>query len=168
MNDFELLRPHLTDEQAQILEDRADAHSRFSAIGFKILELRNYLLPDLGALLAGKEEILQPTTLVLRIAQGKSHAEIYFDNKRLAEIGKELLEGLGEWRVITRPIPYKPKPTDVVTAAWINQKITERGVKLKDLSVALGIDANTLSAYRCGLKPLSGPVKAAFFYYFSR
>jgi len=149
MNNFELIRPYLTDEQAGILEARAQAHARFAAIDFKVLDVKG-------------------TRVVLRIVQSKSHAEVYFDNKRLSEIGKELLEGLGEWQVVTRPIPYNPKPTDVVTAAWINEKITERGVKLKVLSVDLGIDANTLSAYRCGLKPLSGPVKAAFYYYFSR
>jgi hypothetical protein len=38
---------------------------------------------------------------------------------------------------------------------------------IKPLSVELGIDANTISAYKSGLKPLSGPVKAAFFYYFN-
>lgn len=137
----------LTEAELATLKNRAEAHSRFSSIDFKIIEAN-------------------ATTIYIRVTQDKSHAGNYFDNKRLAEIGKELFEGIGEWKINCRPFPYKPHPTDVVTAKWIDDKINSKGIKLKDLSIDLGIDANTLSAYRRGLKNLTAPVKAAFYYYF--
>lgn len=146
-NNFELLVPLLSEENMALLQERADLHLRYSSIDFKVLE-------------AGSGKI------VVRIRQGKSHAGNYFDNKRLSEIGKELFEGLGAWNIVTRPFPYQPLPTDVVTAKWISEKIEAADIKIKDLSVALGIDANTISAYKSGLKPLTAPVKAAFYYYF--
>ena len=138
----------LSPENAAILNARVAAHSRYSNIEFKILEQTD-------------------SKMVLRITQGKNHSGNYFDNKRLSEIGKELFEGIREWKIITRPIPYTPIPTDVVTVEWIEDKVAKHGLKTKDLANALGIDANTVSAYRHGLKTLTAPVKAAFYYYFN-
>lgn len=58
--------------------------------------------------------------------------------------------------------------TYVVTPGWIQAKMDAAGIKVKDLSAALGVDAATISAYKNGVKPLSGVVRAMFYYYFSR
>lgn len=150
IKNIELLSSLLAPDADAILRARADAHARFAAIDFKVLSVT----PG------------TPAKIALRITQGPSHAGNYFDNKRLSEIGKELFAGIVDCKIITRPIPYAERPTDVVTPEWIDQKIRLHECKPKDLSVELGIDANTISAYRKGLKTLTGPVKAAFFYYF--
>lgn len=147
-NNFDLVYDLLSADAVALLEARAAAHLRFSSIDFKELE-------------ASADKI------VLRIRQGKSHAANYFDNKRLSEIGKELFEGITDVKIITRPLPYQPAPTDVVTAKWIAAQMEQRSIKIKDLAQALGIDPNTVSAYKNGLKPLTAPVKAAFYYYFT-
>lgn len=140
----------LEPDQMQLLEKRAELHRRYSAIEFKVLEWSD-------------------TKIVIRIVQGKSHAENYFDQHRLVDIVREtfgdLVPGL---QVLARPYPYQPSPTAIVTADWIKKKMVEQGLKVKDLAHALGVDANTVSAYKNGVKPLSGVVRAMFYYYFKK
>ena len=138
----------LTESDFELLEKRAELHRRFSSIEFKILEASD-------------------KKIVVRVTQDKSHAGNYFDNKRLSEIGKELFEGIQTGAaIITRPIPYAESPTEVVTPAWIREQFERTGISLKQAGADLGVDPNTLSAYRAGLKPLSGITKAALYYYF--
>lgn len=130
------------------LEQNAQLHRRYSALEFKILECTD-------------------ETLVVRIVQEKSQHENYFDAKRLVEIVHEMFDSVaGNRAVRARPIPFDPPPTHVVTPDWIKKKVTDSGLKGRQLSHDLGVDLNTINAYKNGLKPLSGVVKAMFFYYF--
>lgn len=142
------LLSNLSESDIELLTNRAELHRRFSSIEFKILEASD-------------------KKIVIRVTQDKSHAGNYFDNKRLSEIGKELFDGIKiSAAIITRPIPYVESPTKVVTSDWIREQFERTGISLKEAGAALGVDPNTLSAYRSGLKPLSGITKAALYYYF--
>lgn len=130
------------------LRARAELHRRYSNIQFKVLECTD-------------------DSLVVRITQGKSHAGNYFDQKRLVEITHEAFDDLsGGRKVKARPFVYHEPVVDVVTDAWIRDRMTEHGLKVKDMSLDLDVDANTISAYKNGVKPLSGVVRAMFYYYF--
>ena len=98
---------HLLDlpaDKMQVLKNRAELHRRFSSIEFKILKC-------------------SPEKLVVRIVQSKSHAENYFDQKRLVEIVRETFSDLHPWAtILARPIEYKSSPPDIVTADWIKKK----------------------------------------------
>jgi hypothetical protein len=140
----------LSESDLQLLNTRAELHKRYSSIEFKILEASD-------------------KKIVVRVTQDKSHAGNYFDNKRLSEIGKELFEGIQTGAaIITRPIPYAESPTEVVNADWVKAKFEETGISLVKAGKDLGIDPNTISAYRSGIKPLSGVTKAALYYYFNK
>lgn len=141
---------NLTPDSLETLRARAELHRRYSNIEFKVIEST-------------------PDKLVISVRQGKSNAENYFDAKRLVEIGKETFGDLGAWATIhAGPMPYQVPPPDMVTAQWIQEKMRERGLKVKDVSRALGVDSHTVSAYKNGLKSLSGVVKAMFYYYLSQ
>lgn len=130
------------------LEHLALQHRRFSSLEFKVIEC-------------------SPARLVVRVAQGKSHAANYFDVGRLVEIVRELFQPFGSWdRIEARPIPYAPPVTDVVTAEWVQDQMQGRGLKVKDVARDLGVDASKVSAYKSGIRPMSGVVRAMFFYYF--
>lgn len=140
----------LPPESLKTLRARAELHRRYSNIEFKVIEST-------------------PDKLVLSVRQGKSNAENYFDAKRLVEIGKETFVDLGQWKTIhAGPTPFQPAPPEIVTAEWIQDRMKERGLKVKDVSRALGVDSHTISAYKGGLKPLSGVVRAMFYYYLSQ
>ena len=138
----------LSPEQLATLEHRAEQHRRFSSIEFKVVEVRQ-------------------DAVVLLIRQGRSHAGNYFDTRRLIEILRETFGDLvGDRKIEPRPYPYRPSPPDVVDAAWLQAQRGQRPIK--EIAHDLGVDANTVSAYIGGKKPLSGVVRAMFWYYFSR
>ncbi len=47
------------------------------------------------------------------------------------------------------------------------KKALESGRKIKDIAHDLGVDAAMVTAYKNGVRPLSGVVKAMFYYYFT-
>ncbi len=139
---------HLEPDNLETLRNRAELHRRFSNIEFKIISSTD-------------------DTLTLRVVQGKSHAENYFDRKRLIDIARKTFEDIGSWSTINAgPIPYNPPGPDVVTPEWIQEHMTLHGLKPKAVSDETGIDRNTITAYKNGLKPLSGVVRAFWYYYF--
>ena len=138
----------LTPEQLKTLDTRAQLHRRYSSLEFKVTEA----IPE------------QVTVL---IAQAQSHAGNYFDTRRLVEIAHETFDDLvAPRRLLVRPVPYQPSPTEVVTPEWIQKKALESGKKVKEIAHDIGVDASTVAAYKSGSKPLSGVVKAMFYYYF--
>ena len=138
----------LTPEQFQTLDTRAQLHRRYASLEFKVTDAT-------------------PEAVTVLIAQEKNHAGNYFDVKRLIEIAHETFDDLvAPRRVHVRPVPYQPSPTEVVTADWIKNKVLESGKKIKEIAHDLGIDAASVTAYKNGIKPLSGIVKAMFYYYF--
>lgn len=146
IKNIELL--NLSDADLATLEHRAEQHRRFSSIEFKVVEVRQ-------------------DAVVLLIRQGRSHAGNYFDTRRLIEILRETFGDLvGDRKIEPRPYPYRPSPPDVVDAAWLQAQRGQRPIK--GIAHDLGVDANTVSAYIGGKKPLSGVVRAMFWYYFSR
>ena len=139
----------LTPEQFQTLEARAQLHRRYSSIEFKVKQAT-------------------PNHITVLIAQDKSHAGNYFDAKRLIEIAHETFDDLAGGRSLhVHPVPYQPAPPEVVTPDWIKKKIQEHGLKVKQVADDLGIDPASVSAFKNGVKPISGVVRAAFFYYFT-
>lgn len=138
----------LTPEQFQVLDTRAQLHRRYSALEFRVTDAT-------------------PETVTVLIAQDKSHAGNYFDVKRLVEIAHETFDDLLSGRRLhVRPVPYKASPVEDVTPEWIKKKLLESGKKIKELANDLGIDAANVTSYKNGVKPLSGVVKAMFYYYF--
>jgi hypothetical protein len=139
---------NLQPDKLETLRTRAELHRRYSSIDFKVISYKD-------------------DTLTLRVIQDKSHAGNYFDAKRLVEIAKEMFGDLGDWkRINAGPITYKSPAPDVVTPEWIQERMQLHGLKPKAVSDETGIDRNTISAYKNGLKPLSGVVRAFWYYYF--
>ena len=137
----------LTPDQLATLTHRAEQQRRFSSIEFKVVEVK-------------------PDSVVLLIRQEKSHAGNYFPVKRLLEILRETFGDLvGDRKIEPRPYPYKPSPPDVVDAAWLQARRGQKPVKA--IAHDLGVDANMVSGYMGGKRPLSGVVRAMFYWYFT-
>lgn len=138
----------LTAAQLDTLQQRAELHRRYSSIDFKVIEAR-------------------PDAVVIRIRQTASHAQNYFDTKRLVEILKETFGDLVSGRKIEpRPYTFRPAAPDVVDAAWLQR---QRGqTPIKEIAKDLGMDPNLVSGYIAGNRPLSGVVRAMFYYYFTK
>ena len=157
----------LSPDSLATLQHRAEQHLRFSSLDFKVLDVER----------TGKANIVEMTTesitaneipgaIVIRIRQGESHAGNHFDAKRLLEITHETFDDLlpEGWKIKIRPIPYRPSPPDIVTPEWLQEQRGQRPTK--EIAHDLGMDANMVSGYIGGKRPLSGVVRAMFFWYF--
>lgn len=141
---------NLTPDQKDLLDKKVEIQSRFAAITFKVMKQDD-------------------REIILQVKQDQSFHQNQFDDKRLREITHETFdEFLQPGQKLHVSIKAKQTaPCDVVTAAWIQQKQLDLGIKNKDIVRDTGIDKTTVSAYVGGLKPLSGVVKALFYYYFT-
>ncbi|TDQ12178.1 XRE family transcriptional regulator [Pedobacter metabolipauper] len=131
------------------LEAGAALHLKYSNISFKIIEMN-----------------IKNSSVVVKTEQGKHLSENYADEVRLIELTRELFSVLDGAKILVHPIPYKPPIIDVVNPAWINDKMLNNGVRIKDIQADTGIDKTNLSAWINGTRPMSQPVKAMFYFYF--
>lgn len=107
------------------------------------------------------------TEVTVNVTQNKSFQENHFDGKRLREIAHETFDKfIGERKLHVMANVYVPCPADVVDDAWLRNMQLKFSIKNKDLTEALGIDKTNISGWTGGLRPLSAPVRAMFYYYF--
>ncbi len=137
------------EKERSMMDHAALEHARHSNITFKIQEVT-------------------PKRIVIQVIQGKSSNGHYFDQKRLIEIVHETFNRFFKDRkILVHAIPYRVSPANVVTVDWINKRMLETGTKLKTIAEDTGLDYSHLSSLASGDKPLSQPLKALFYYYFS-
>ena len=130
------------------LDEAAALHLRFSNITFKVISA-------------------SPDGLIIQTRQGKHLSENYADANRLVELTKELFtKFINDTVPLTvHPVPYIMAITEVVDPQWISENMLKLGVKIKDISTDTGIDKTNLSAWINGVRPMSQPVKAMFYYF---
>lgn len=148
IKNLHLLEDDLRPGDLDKMEVAASAHQRYSSITFKVVELK-------------------PDKVIFQITQGKSAAGNYQNQKRLIEIVHETYDRFFPGRKVqVHAIPFVESPANVVTDKWVNEKMLEKGIKLKQISEETGIDKTQLSSLITGDRPLSQPMKALFWYYF--
>lgn len=136
----------LSEPDTAKLQAGAAQHLRFSRIAFKVL---------------GREG----DTWAIRTTQDKSPASNYAPLKELVSITKAMFEPtIGPVHV--KAIAYHEPAPNAVTPEWLQNKMTTTGCKVKDLVTDTGIDKANISAWINGVRPMSQPVKAMFYYYF--
>jgi hypothetical protein len=132
------------------VETGAALHRRMSNIEFKILSVSD-------------------NDIVVQVAQGKHLSGNYADQKTLAQRGKELFKPFfPTYDIHVHATEYFEPATSAVTPEWINKQMTDHGIKLKDLVKETGIDKTNLSAWINGLREMSQPVKAMFYFFFEK
>ncbi|RZJ80414.1 MAG: XRE family transcriptional regulator [Chryseobacterium sp.] len=69
--------------------------------------------------------------------------------------------------LIILPVTFRPSPASAVTPAWLDQKMNEKGVRIKQLAFDTGIDRESISDWVTGKRNMSQIVKAMLYYYLS-
>ncbi len=129
------------------IDQGALLHKRYSNIQFKIIGL-------------------YPKSIKIQTVQGKHLSENYADQKTLIERTKQLFEPLG-LQVNVHAVIYKVHQLAQVDSAWIQNKMNQFHMQLNELVMDTDIDNTNLSAWINGKRPMSQPVKAMFWFYFS-
>lgn len=137
----------ISDQDKEKLDAGAALHKRHSNITFKILDVTD-------------------KSITVRVTQEKPFSENVADKKTLVDRTRELFERfLPGRKVHPQAVPYEPDPVSKVDANWIKSTMDKNGIRVTDLVEDTGIDKTNISAWLNGVRPMSQPVKAMFFYY---
>lgn len=138
----------ISDKEKVKMEHAALEHNRHNGITFKIVDNK-------------------PKSVSIQITQSKNSAGVYHPQKRLIEIVHETYDRFfADKKVHVHAIPFIESPANKVNVEWVNKKMFDAGIKLKDIAADTGIDYTQLSSLVTGDRNLSQPMKALFYYYF--
>lgn len=132
---------------------------------------------DAGALVHKKQSNIEFNILtvegnVLTVAteQGKTSSGKYANLKTLIKRAHEVFDNFlpPSFKLEVQPTEYLESPAATVTPDWINKKMLEREIRIKQIAFDTGIDRTDLSAWITGQRAMGQIVKAMFYYYFNR
>jgi hypothetical protein len=104
--------------------------------------------------------ILQVDNDTVIIKQEKLINGYILNQKQLVGISKDFFPDLK-----VKPVVFS-LDVNAIDILWIENKMSEFGIKRNDLVKQLAIDKSSLSLVLSGKRELSKPMRATFFYYF--
>jgi len=144
------LEDYLTSEQFFKLEKAAERHQQQSNMNFKIQ--------------SAKDQTIKVETVQGETSSGKYATEATLI-KRTEDLFRKLLP---DFKIEVSTETFLPSAANVVTSAWINQKMEEKGVRIKQIAFETGVDRESISDWVTGKRSMSQIVKAMFYFYLSR
>ena len=140
----------LTSDEITQLGKAADRHQTQSKITFTILSV-------------------QPGTIEIETTQDETKSGKYASEATLISRTKETFaKFFPNLEIKVDPVPHLPSPASVVSTAWIEMKMQQKGVRIKQIAFETGIDRESISDWVTGKRSMSQIVKAMFFFYLSR
>jgi hypothetical protein len=146
---IEKLSDHLAPDQLEQLEKASAVHKSQSNIEFCILRV-------------------EENAIAIETTQSETRSGKYANQSTLVKRTMEVFEKMLSPFIITvEPAPYLPNPTSVVNPLWLDKKMKEKGVRIKQIAFETGVDRESISDWVTGKRAMSQIVKAMFFFYFS-
>jgi hypothetical protein len=140
----------LDDEQLEQLENAAELHKNQSNISFSILKF-------------------EEGTVYIEAAQAETRSKKYASEATLIKRTHEVFgKILAEFKIEVDPSAYMETPTSVVNPAWLEKKMKEKGVRIKQIAFDTGVDRDSISDWVSGKRSMSQIVKAMFYFYLSK
>jgi len=147
---LEKLNESLNSEEMEQLEKAALIHKNQSNIEFCILGL-------------------DENTISVETTQGETRSGKYANQTTLVKRTMEVFEkSLPEIIIQVEAMPFLPNPTSVVTTLWLEKKMKEKGVRIKQIAFETGVDRDSISDWVTGKRAMSQIVKAMFYFYLSK
>jgi hypothetical protein len=146
---IEKLSDHLAPDQLEQLEKAAAVHKSQSNIEFCILRVEENMI-------------------AIESTQSETRSGKYANQSTLVKRTMEVFEKILSPSIITvEAAPYLPNPTSLVNPSWLDKKMKEKGVRIKQIAFDTGVDRESISDWVTGKRAMSQIVKAMFFFYFS-
>ncbi|RZM22958.1 MAG: XRE family transcriptional regulator, partial [Pedobacter sp.] len=124
---LEKLNESLNSEEMEQLEKAALIHKNQSNIEFCILGL-------------------DESTISVETTQGETRSGKYANQTTLVKRTMEVFEkSLPEISIQVEAMPFLPNPTSVVTTLWLEKKMKEKGVRIKQIAFETGVDRDSIS-----------------------
>lgn len=143
---LEKLQTQLTTEKINQLNRAAEIHQKQANITFSLLALED-------------------DTIDIEAAQGENKSGKYASESTLIKRTHEVFSLLPEFKVKVHPVTFLPSPASVVTSAWLEKKMREKDIRIKQIAFDTGINRESISDWVTGKRSMSQIVKAMFYFY---
>lgn len=90
------------------------------------------------------------------------YASVATLEKNAQEVFKKQLSNM-ELNIVANP--FLPSPVNTVNPKWLEDKMEEKGVRIKQIAFDTGIDRETIADWVTGKRQMSQLVKAMLFFY---
>jgi hypothetical protein len=140
----------LDKEQLEQLDAAAEMHQEQSGIEFRIAEVE------------GEVVHIETSQSERRSGKYANEATLF---KRTREVFEKRLKGI---KLEVQAFPHLPSPTSVVTTKWLESKMNEKGVRIKQIAFDTGVDRESIADWVSGKRSMSQIVKAMFYFYLSK
>jgi len=140
----------LTQAQVEKLLQAADRHAQTSNMSFTILSV-------------SEREIH------IEASQGETKSGKYATEATLISRTKDLFgKRLPDTNLNISPVPFAPSPASTVNPEWLESKMQQKGVRIKQIAFDTGIDRESISDWVTGKRSMSQLVKAMFYFYLNK
>ncbi|NQX31087.1 XRE family transcriptional regulator [Pedobacter boryungensis] len=144
---IEKLSMLLSSTEIEKLVKAAGRHSETSNMNFTILSVN--------------EEGIE-----IEVTQGETKSGRYASETTLSTRTKDLFSKLlpkTKLRIYAQT--FAPSPASTVTTAWLESKMQQKGVRIKQIAFDTGLDRESISDWVTGKRSMSQIVKAMFYFY---
>jgi hypothetical protein len=148
--ELDKLKDRLSPEELEKLDTAAGIHEEQSNIEFRIAKVE------------GDSVHIETTQSERRSGKYANEAMLF---KRTREVFEKRLPGV---KLEIQAFPHLPSPTTVVNPAWLESKMNEKGVRIKQIAFDTGVDRESIADWVSGKRSMSQIVKAMFYFYLSR
>ncbi|MFI5453412.1 XRE family transcriptional regulator [Pedobacter sp. UC225_61] len=102
----------------------------------------------------------------IEVAQGETKSGRYASEATLSNRTKELFANLlPKAKLHIYAQTFAPSPASTVTTAWLESKMQQKGVRIKQIAFDTGLDRESISDWVTGKRSMSQIVKAMFYFY---
>lgn len=147
---IEKLKSQLDEQQLDLLEQAAETHKKQSNITFCIL-------------------VMEADSIQIETSQAENRSGKYATEASLVKRTHEVFDKwLPKFDIQVIPATYLPSPTSVVNPKWLEQKMDEKGLRIKQIAFDTGVDRESIADWVSGKRSMSQIVKAMLFFYLSK
>jgi hypothetical protein len=106
--------------------------------------------------------------IIVRAEQKDRADKKLLNKKEIVERVRELFKGWvpDEWKLTVSAVDFNRRDIDAVNFEWIKRRMSNLGLRNKQLTTYTGIDKCTISSILNGEKELTKWHKTAFYYFF--
>ena len=108
-------------------------------------------------------------TIEIATVQGETSSGKYATEATLIKRTEDLFrKHLPHYKITVSPETFQASPASVVTIAWIEKMMLQKGVRIKQIAFDTGVDRESVPEWVTGKRSMSQIVKALFYYYLSK
>jgi hypothetical protein len=105
----------------------------------------------------------------IEVQQAENNSKKYATEATLLKRTHEVFDKwLPSFNLVIEPTTALPSPVSIVTVQWLEKKMLQQGVRIKQIAFDTGVDRESIAEWVTGKRSMSQIVKAMFYFYLSK